>query len=120
MQAIAICLDLAQQAASDCVPWEHLPVRWLWAPSLSATAKPHRARAEQLCKQRLTTVACVNQAKASFGARPGTAANVELDGEHCQSFVVETGADRKVFNHPRNETGGTAGGWLVRVALHSA
>jgi len=83
LQGLAICLDLAQFGAMDSVPLEHIPLRWLWVPSLSNSVHAHQERAKVLCLQRRITIVCANQAQANFGE------GHTLGGKMCQSFVWE-------------------------------
>jgi predicted amidohydrolase len=80
-QCVVICLDLAQTAATDRLPLELLPTRWLWVPSLSEGVKAHQGRSKELCLQRHMTVSCANQAQADFDA------DTQLRGQAGESFV---------------------------------
>ncbi len=82
MQAVVICLDLAQTAVLDKVPLEMLPLRWLWVPSMSDGVSGHQARARELAVNRTITVICANQARAKFSDA------LLLEGEMSQSFVL--------------------------------
>lgn len=82
MQAVVICLDLAQTAVLDKVPLEMLPLRWLWVPSMSDGVTGHQARARQLAVNRTITVVCANQAQARFSDA------LSLEGKMLQSFVM--------------------------------
>ena len=81
IQALIICLDLCQDARSDRLPLEHLPLDWLWVPSMIDKVAPHLTRSASIARQRLMHIACANQATALC------AKGVELKGAAGQSFL---------------------------------
>lgn len=58
VRSVIICLDLCQDAATDRLPLDRLPIDWLWVPSLSAHTTAHRARAAALSARRPSRQAC--------------------------------------------------------------
>lgn len=99
VHAVGICLDLAQAADGDELPWKRLPVRWLWSPSLSAITSAHRDRAKTLGLHWRVSVACANQGAADFGAPLG-GEPLRLQGEPGQSFVLDNPGGKVRFSPP--------------------
>jgi predicted amidohydrolase len=83
MQAVVICLDLAQGATLDKVGLELLPLRWLWVPSMSEKVNAHYLHVRELAINRRITVVCANQGQAKFSEK------ISLNGTMLQSFVAE-------------------------------
>jgi predicted amidohydrolase len=61
LQAVVICLDLAQAQPWEAVPLEDLALDWLWVPSWSKNTHAHQAKAKECLKFQSTTTACANQ-----------------------------------------------------------
>ena len=94
IQAVVICLDLAQGANEDHIELERLPLSWLWVPSLSRTVNPHIKQSKHIQLRQPCTVTCANQGPAQFrGHESGFAANL--------SFVVDRyGAVQNTWEMP--------------------
>ncbi|MCU0755971.1 MAG: hypothetical protein MUE46_12735 [Xanthomonadales bacterium] len=61
LQAVVICLDLAQAQPWEAVPLEDLALDWLWVPSWSKNTHAHQAKARECRNFQSTTTACANQ-----------------------------------------------------------
>lgn len=89
IQAIIICLDLAQSAQQGRIPLENVPFSWLWVPSLSDGVSAHKVRAKELSAQLPICVACTNQGPVTFD--PSMDPPIRSNFPPFDSFVMAAG-----------------------------
>lgn len=84
MMAVAICLDLGQLLPS-AIPYEQLPISWLWVPSMSKKTTMHLSNANGLFLAQGTRSLCANQ--SGIQVNGATALRSKIDPAIHTSFA---------------------------------